>query len=269
MQKCLAWAPAARPTASAAWRHQFYGGLSTPGPAAQASSIAADSTPWDDPLPGTGFWSKSCNKRDPSAAQSGGVVRATWWTQRHATTGRPAGSRPTTTDATGASGELRQCKCTGHCYTPGHKRYQCTAMLPRAGLRERCDLCRCRFATCERGKHDSHWVCHKHVKEFALWAPPLQCAFKARDLTEARLPVDLLAYHSAWLTIAGDIVWEVLFALIMEPEPISVLLRANIRDGVPGNGQSTSYYANHLMQVCRAMNGKDFPQVWKNLDDPG
>ena len=78
-----------------------------------------------------------------------------------------------------------------------------------------------------------------------------------------------MAYYAAWPTIVGDIVWETLFALIKEPEPISVLLHAIIQGGVPVHERGTVYYANHLTDVCRALSGKDSLHVWKNLNNSG
>ena len=79
-------------------------------------------------------------------------------------------------------------------------------------------------------------------------------------------------YDAAYPQLGGDIVWEVLLALVKEPRPTQLLLEAIKR---PYSGQLRRgpggyvVYGSIFVTVCRAMNGVETPDVWKNLNGPG
>ena len=63
--------------------------------------------------------------------------------------------------------------------------------------------------------------------------------------------------------------WEVLLALIKEPQPTKVLLDEIRATPVEIEARDAQYYGNHLVTACRAMDGKQFPHVWQNLNGHG
>ena len=169
----------------------------------------------------------------------------------------------------------RKCGCSGHCMQPGHRRNGCQQRVPIdihfPDKRSRCEQCCCVVVECEREKHDNHWLCQRHKKEFMEWTRPLQMAFYARGLVEARLPCDVLAFDVAWASIHGDLVWESVFGLIKEPLPTAHVLRYERERPsiIPAESRDVHYYAEALQHACQHMDGVSTPEVWENLNDQG
>ena len=103
------------------------------------------------------------------------------------------------------------------------------------------------------------------------WTKPLQMAFYARSLVEARLPCDVLAFDVAWASIRGDLVWESVLALMKEPLPIAHVLRYEQERPsiIPAESRDVHYYAEALQHACQHMDGVSTPEVWENLNDQG
>ena len=116
--------------------------------------------------------------------------------------------------------------------------------------------------------------CTKCTKTLESMDESLQCAFLTRSCIERYLPCDVTAYDDAYPKLGGDLVWELLLALVKEPYPTQLLLQAieerssQLRRGHL-RGPGYMRYGTIFVKVCRAMSGVQTPQVWTNLNGPG
>ena len=118
--------------------------------------------------------------------------------------------------------------------------------------------------------YDSPVGCRKCSRTFEGMDENLQCAYRTRSCIERYLPCDVTAYDDAYPKLGGDLVWEVLLALVKEPYPTQLLVQAiEETTGQLRRGQSYMRYGTIFVKVCRAMSGVQTPQVWTNLNGPG
>ena len=135
-----------------------------------------------------------------------------------------------------------------------------------------CDTCRCTFPGCQKPLYDSPVGCRKCSRTYEGMDENLQCAYRTRSCIERYLPCDVTAYDAAYPKLGGDLVWEVLLALVKEPYPTQLLVQA-IEETTTGQsrrrGPSYLRYGTIFVKVCRNMSGVQTPQVWTNLNGPG
>ena len=137
------------------------------------------------------------------------------------------------------------CRCSGHCYTPGHRYHKgcfppCYELL---GGTVYCDACVCVVLGCGSPKLRGP-LCSRHSSLFTSGPLAIALVRTARKLVRWLMPCDMVDFVGWFPVIRHDLVLITWAALMKEPSAVRVLLDKAV--ALPRN-----YSVDDLMQCLR------------------
>ena len=108
------------------------------------------------------------------------------------------------------------CQCSGHCYTPGHRKQKgCSSKKVVAGS-DYCADCMCTVPRCRSPKLRGP-RCSLHKRVWESLSAPVRVAHEMRAMAVEHIPCDVICYVSVWPQIQHDLLLSIAAALLQEP----------------------------------------------------
>ena len=142
-----------------------------------------------------------------------------------------------------------KCKCSGHCYQPGHNRHGCSSKLLVVGC-QYCTACKCEIPNClSPRRHGPFCFTHRVVFGSAPWE--LKAAAASRPLLASIIPCDLTDFVQRWSAYQKHPLLCIIGAMLKEPAATKAWMSTGICES---NLDAANLY-DSLEKVAVAMDG--------------